>query len=526
MNIIPRMNNPMKGFSVIRFDQLSKVCAGLVLASMLAACATSHQHEAPAHQAPAQTAAPAEPAAGGGYSWLALPTGAKATSALLIERTAPTQVAVNAPYEYEIKATNLTDMPLNEVVVTNTSDPNFKFASSDPAPTSSSANKQVWNLGTLGPRESKTIKVTGQATKAVAIKDCLEATYNTKLCNDVEVVEPAITMTSSAPAQVLSCEPIPVTYTVTNTGTGVARNVKLDAPITGGTTQEGASSVSIAVGDLGPGESRTINTTLKPTGKGNVGSSATAAGDGNLKVTSSATTKVVKPTLTITKTGTDTTLLGRDLAYVIKVTNTGDGEARDLVIQDSVPAGSALKTASDNGAVSGDQVLWNIGTLAPGASKEVTVAYSAPRIAKYESTAVARAYCADAVTAVKASEVRGIPAILLEVIDEVDPVIIGETTVYAIGATNQGSAVGTNITIVATLEPTMEFISAEGVTNATVAGNTVTFAPLKELPAGEKAVWRVTVRAKNPGDVRFKVVMNSDQITRTVEETESTNFYK
>jgi uncharacterized repeat protein (TIGR01451 family) len=492
---------------------------------MLAACATSHQHEAPAEQA--QAPAPvAEPVAGAGYSWLALPTGAKATSALLIERTAPSQVAVNAPYTYEIKATNLTDMPLNEVVVTNTADPNFKFESSDPAPTSNAGGKQVWNLGTLGPRESKTITVKGQATKAVAIKDCLEATYNTKLCNEVAVVEPAITMTAQAPAQVLSCDPIPVTYVVTNTGTGVARNVKLDAPITGGTTQDGASALSIAVGDLGPGESRTVNTTLKPSAKGNVGSAATAVGEGNLKVTSSTTTKVVKPTLTITKTGTDTTLLGRELAYVLKVTNTGDGEARDLVIEDSVPAGATLKAASDNGAASADKVLWNIGTLAPGASKEVTVSYNAPRIAKYESTAIARAYCADAVTAVKASEVRGIPAILLEVIDEVDPVLIGETTVYAIGATNQGSAVGTNIKIVVTLEPTMEFVSAEGVTNATVAGNTVTFAPLKELPAGEKAVWRVTVRAKNPGDVRLKVVMNSDQITRTVEETESTTFYK
>lgn len=29
----------------------------------------------------------------------------------------------------------------------------------------------------------------------------------------------------------------------------------------------------------------------------------------------------------------------------------------------------------------------------------------------------------------------------------------------------------------------------------------------------------------NPGDVRFKVTLNSDQLYRVVEETESTHFY-
>ncbi len=39
--------------------------------------------------------------------------------------------------------------------------------------------------------------------------------------------------------------------------------------------------------------------------------------------------------------------------------------------------------------------------------------------------------------------------------------------------------------------------------------------------------WRVTVKAASVGDVRFKTVMNSDQLgSRPVEETEATTFYK
>ena len=46
------------------------------------------------------------------------------------------------------------------------------------------------------------------------------------------------------------------------------------------------------------------------------------------------------------------------------------------------------------------------------------------------------------------------------------------------------------------------------------------------LAPQSKAVWRVVVAAVRPGDVRFKVVMNSDELTRSVEESEATHVYE
>jgi hypothetical protein len=54
----------------------------------------------------------------------------------------------------------------------------------------------------------------------------------------------------------------------------------------------------------------------------------------------------------------------------------------------------------------------------------------------------------------------------------------------------------------------------------------VKFFPLSSLAPKAKAAWRVVVRAVRPGDVRFKVVLNVDQLTRPVEETESTHLYE
>jgi uncharacterized repeat protein (TIGR01451 family) len=138
----------------------------------------------------------------------------------------------------------------------------------------------------------------------------------------------------------------------------------------------------------------------------------------------------------------------------------------------------------------------------------------------------AAATCAEGVRASVKTSVAGIPAVLLEVIDIDDPVEIGGQTTYVITATNQGSSPGTNISIVCTLEENEQYVSSSGATRGTLADDTVTFTPLRSLAPKAKATWRVVVKAVKAGDVRFKVTMNTDQITRPVQETEATHLYE
>ena len=133
--------------------------------------------------------------------------------------------------------------------------------------------------------------------------------------------------------------------------------------------------------------------------------------------------------------------------------------------------------------------------------------------------------CAKPVSTTCTTKISGIPAILLEVIDIEDPIEVGKTETYQIEVTNQGSATDTGIRIACELEAAQEFVSGSGATAVSGQGRTITMAPLAALPPKEKAVWRVVVKATNAANVRFKVTMMSDQLTRPVEETESTNQY-
>jgi uncharacterized repeat protein (TIGR01451 family) len=314
---------------------------------------------------------------------------------------------------------------------------------------------------------------------------------------------------------------------VTNTGTGMANNVKVVDNLPAGLmTVDGKKSVTLSAGNLAAGQSKQFSMTLKAEKTGKYFNSASAMADGGLKAQASTTTVVRQPVLVITKDGPNKRYLGRSVTFDITVTNKGDAPAQDTVIEDQVPSNSRFVSATGGGKLVGSKVVWELGTLAPGASRKMSITLMVDKASTVKNMAKATATCAEGVSASAQTVVEGIPAVLLEVIDIDDPVEIGNSTTYVITATNQGSSDGTGIKIVCTLEDNEQFVSAGGATNGRLSGNQVIFDSLPRLAPKAKATWRVVVKAVKAGDVRFKVTMNTDQIGRPVEETESTNLYE
>jgi len=229
------------------------------------------------------------------------------------------------------------------------------------------------------------------------------------------------------------------------------------------------------------------------------------------------------PMVEITKSCPGLRYVGRNATFEITVTNRGTGTAHDVVVTDTLDGRIDFVKADNNGTRQGANIVWRLGTLEPGASKTLTADYRCNHINMIHNTATVT-YCAEA-SATCALEVKGIPAILLECVDDPDPIEINSTVVYTIKVVNQGSAVGTNIVIECTLPAEEEYVSSTGPTQAQTAGQKVTFAPLPSLAPKATATFKVTVRGVGEGDVRFRVEMQSDQIDSPVMETESTRIY-
>jgi len=474
-----------------------------------------------------------EPVEKNSAMWIALPTGNKDTSALLLEKFAPREVVAGQPFDYDLRVTNLTGMSLSNVMVTDSLPPEFGFKSSDPKPqaTGGPSGLTAWVLGTLDPHESRTIHLTGSASSAGSIGSCASATYATALCSTINVVQPALRLTASAPQESLLCNGYQVKLTVLNAGSGVARNVHISEPLPSGLqTADGKSVAEFTVPSLAAGESKELSFMAKATKPGLYAMTGTAVADGGLRTQASeVSTRVTQPVLAISNKGPERMFLGRPVTYEITVTNNGDAVATGTVLEDALPAGAKFASATDQGALGdGGVVRWTIGSLAPKDSRTVKVSLEYPGIGDFRTTATVRAVCAQNATAAAGTAMEGIPALLLDGYDDPDPVEVGQQVVYTLNVTNQGTAPLTNVKMICTMDDSdsMKFISASGPANATPTDRKIIFPVVARIDAKNRVTYKITVRAEKEGQVQFKAEVSSDEITRPLIKVETTHFYK
>jgi uncharacterized repeat protein (TIGR01451 family) len=444
-----------------------------------------------------------------------------------VDKSMPKQVRLNQQFDYIIKVSNLTDTTITDVTVTETFAKEFTFKGSEPtAPVQD--NKLVWNIDSLGPRGSRSLKISGVATNARQLAHCTAITHTVQDCATAEVVEPTLQLTQVLPPEGLLCEPIPVEFVVTNTGSGVAQEAQIvDTLPPGLQTADGKDKIVVDVGNLFSGESRRFAVKIRASRTGPFTNKAIATGTGGLRAESGAMVMNVRqPVLTIVKTGPRRQFLGHSVSYEITVTNKGDGPARETVVEDVIPPEVTSIEATAGAQFSTSKLVWDLGTLEPGASKKVKVSYIPNKEGEVMATATASAYCAETVTDGAATTISGIAATRLEVIDLEDPVEVGGTTTYVITATNQGSAADRDIRITCVLDDRMQYVSAAGATPGSIMGKTVSFAPLATLDPKEKATWRVVVRGSRAGDLVFRVSMRTGGVTVPMEQTEVTRVYQ
>ena len=455
---------------------------------------------------------------------MALPTGTESSSSILVEKFVPALVAPGENYEYQILVTNLTDsLYFQGVEVRDRFAGEYALASSTPEGRMDGSTG-VWNLGTLAPAETKTITIKGAVSGSGEVSSCTTIVYDPVLCLAYEAEKAVLQANCAGDTNVTACEEIKYTISVRNSGSGAAKNVVVTNNLPSGLEPVGSTTASL--GDIPGGESRDASFTVKPTAGGSYTASIRVTGDNVEPVEcASITTNVCAPAVSVDLSGTSYWYIGNEGAFKATVKNTSGCDTDNVTLTASLPSNTSYASSTEGGSGSGSSIRWNIGKMAAGEEKTVEFRLGGTVIGEGNVSVSAKGDCAPEVTDQEPVTTKGIPAILLEVIDVTDPVRVGDATTYVIIATNQGSAVGTGIKIVGRVEE-MTVTNAAGATDGSITAKEVTFAPLASLAPGAKAEWRVTVKVDAAGDQRFFVEMNTDQLSRPVNETEATNCYE
>jgi uncharacterized repeat protein (TIGR01451 family) len=196
----------------------------------------------------------------------------------------------------------------------------------------------------------------------------------------------------------------------------------------------------------------------------------------------------------------------RPFEMCLTARNPGTGSAPKVTVRLPLPGIASVVSVGDGGTATQDGIIWELANLPAKAAKKLCVRLSTPAPALFTFDPVATA------GTIKPAHLE-------------DPIEVGGEVTYQIRVTNQGSAELTNVRLHFDPPPNEEFVSGDGPTIVHKTEGSVATDPLGTLAPKDKAVWRVIVKATQPGDVRFKVELTSDQLTKPVYQEESTRLY-
>jgi uncharacterized repeat protein (TIGR01451 family) len=422
------------------------------------------------------------------------------------------QVVVGQPFDYVYTLTAKT--ALKNVVVTDEVPSGATLVSTSPT-ADSRGSSFAFPIGELAAGESRTLTATMRANSVGTLVNCATVTAIPAACTTVTVRD-----------TVKVGEGATFTITVRNEGTAVAENVVLNDRLPAGLrTADGSSTVSFPAGSLAVGESRTFNLPVTTTTKGrfcNVveGVASNVVPDANDNAEACIT--VLEPGLSVEKSGTPEQFINRNATYNIVVTNTGETTLSPVEVVDAVPAGNVIVNAG-GGSVSGNNISWTIPSLAAGARETFTIVVT-NRTAGQTCNSVTASAPADRLTdSAQACTVwRGVAGVLVELVDDPDPIQVGETTTMTVRITNQGNADLTNVRAVASLSSELAVVSTSA---GAQSERRVEFPAIPVLASKAVVTYTFVVRGTGEGDARTRLSVETNETRSPITEDESTTVY-
>jgi uncharacterized repeat protein (TIGR01451 family) len=456
---------------------------------------------------------------------LAVPTGAQ-TPTVYLEKIGPASVAVGKPLAYEIIARNAGSTPVLDVRVEDRLPDGARFVGAEPAP-EARGEMLIWNLGPLEAGAERRIKVEIQPAGEGEVLSTATVTFSAASGLKTQVTRPKVTLALAGPESAQVGDPVGLQIQIANVGTGTANGLVLHATLSPGVSHEKGNRIDADLGSLAPGESRTVPLTVTAVRGGRQLSEVSVTGDDDVQGAASSAVLVTEPVLAVRATSPRRRFLHRETVFDLEVANAGTGPAANVRLGDILPEGLDFLSASEGGAFdpATRTVVWQISHLAPGQKQNFTIK-TAPRTpGDLINRAVVRDDRGLEAKVETAVHVEGLTALLLEVVDVEDPAAVGADVGYEVRVLNQGTAPNTGVRVCATIPAGMTFKSAAGPVPHHVEGQQLIFEPLPALAPRADLLYRLCLVGQQPGDMRLKVQLSSDQVLTPITKEESTHVY-
>jgi uncharacterized repeat protein (TIGR01451 family) len=454
---------------------------------------------------------------------------------LAVEKRGPKEVQVGKAVRYEILVRNVGSVTAHDVTLRDAIPSGTALVTTvppaNPVATASGGTAEgelVWPLGALDPGGQVSVVVEVMPQQEGEIGSVASVSFRADASIRSRATKPALRIEAKEPAAVLIGRDTQLTITVSNPGSGAATGVVLEGFLPENVSHRAGSELEFDVGQLRPGESRTIDLVLGTRGPGVQAARFVARADGGVEAEQTAKLTVTAPTLAMEVDMPVRRFLQRPATCVISMTNAGTAPARAIELAAQLPPG--LKFVRANNAGWHDdrthRVLWNLEELPPGETGTVEVVVMPVALGPQRIVAAARSADGLADQATHVCEVEGLAAISFEVLDSEDPIEVGGVTEYVIRVANQGTKPATAVRVTASLLGDLEPVEAQGPAAHRLDQRAVIFEPLVKLAPAEEAVFRVRARGRRAGEQRVQVQVVSEDHAAPITKEEITRVYE
>jgi uncharacterized repeat protein (TIGR01451 family) len=460
------------------------------------------------------------------------------TPQLAVEKRGPREIQVGKPARYEILVRNVGNataqdvtlrdaVPYGTALITTTPPASPAGSLTNAGNAAATAAELVWPLGVLPPGGEARVSMEVMPQIEGDIGSVASVSFRTEASMRSRATKPDLKLEASETKAVRIGGEVKLSLKVSNPGTGIATGVVLDGLLPDGVSHSAGRELEFDVGQLRPGESRTIDLVLGSTGPGVHMARFAARADGRLEVEQPVRIEVTAPTLELSAEMPSRRYLQRPATCVLTMINAGTAPARAVELVAQLPPGMKFVRANHSGWYEerSHRVLWNLEELPPGENGAVEMVLMPVDLGPQKIVAAARSSDGPSDQAAHTVEVEGLAAIFFEVTDSEDPIEVGGMTEYIVRIGNQGTKAASGVRLTATLLGDLEPVDAKGPAAHRVENLAVVFEPLAKLAPSEEAVFRVRVRGRREGDQRMQVQLVSDDHPAPITKEEITRVY-
>jgi uncharacterized repeat protein (TIGR01451 family) len=454
------------------------------------------------------------------------------TPQLAVEKRGPREIQVGKPARYEILVRNVGsatahDVTLRDAVPRGTS----LIATTPPASPAAEADGPpgdlVWSLGAMPPGgEARVVmelmpEEEGEIGSVASVRFRADATLRSR------ATKPALAIDAPPADPVRIGQDFEMSLTISNPGTGTATGVVLEAFLPETVSHRAGGELEFDVGQLKPGESKTIELVLGTRSPGSLPARFAARADGGVEFTAEMPLPVTAPSLELAIDMPARRFLQRPAACTISMTNSGTASARSVELAAQLPAGMKFVRANNAGwhDERTHRVLWNLEELPAGETGTVEMVVMPVEAGEQRITGAARSTDGPSDQAIHLCRVEGLAALAFQVADSEDPIEVEGVTEYVIRVANEGTKAASGVRLAALLLGDLEPVEVSGPGGHHVENLAVEFEPLARLAPGEDVVYRIRARGHRAGDQRVQVQLLSEDHPTPITKEEVTRVY-